>query len=113
MSSFSRECAHSLENGAVCSGDVEENQPNRPEALIRADSFFLLVESGGRSRGRRFWGPAGGEAGPGRTSPRSHPASNLERYRVVRRPPLKSGAAVHDVMSSMLILVASAAVGAC
>ena len=47
---------------------------------------------------------------------------NLERYRVVRRPPFKSGAAVHVEQAdpwgqcsswSMLIRVASAAVGAC
>ena len=38
--------------------------------------------------------------------------SNLERYRVVRRPPFKSGAAVH-VEHGMVLLVASAAVGAC
>ena len=48
--------------------------------------------------------------------------NNLERYRVVRRPPFKSGAAVHVEHAdpcgqcsswSMLIRVASAAVGAC
>ena len=47
---------------------------------------------------------------------------NLKRYRVMRRPPFKSGAAVHVEHGapcgqcsswSMLIRVASAAVGAC